>query len=402
MKPFSFIILGIFTGMLLSAQTFHWPQELLSDEIPVSVRKVPASERQLDLPEDVEAWYLAGEGGTEIYALIGFPAEMNGPVPGVVLLHGGGGTAFWRWVKLWNERGYAAISIDLSGCRPARDQDGYANNTNKLPNGGPNCFYFEFTDRPPTEQWPYFSVAAALRAHSYLRSRPEVNPDQTGLIGISWGAFTGFMAAAADPRFRFFEAIYGCGNIMEESAWADDPDNRKQRDEFNAWWNPYEYAAAIQYPVFMAVATNDPAYHFGPWAATADRVTSEITRLIQLDFYHGYPPCGDPREGIRFANASLGLDDPLTAAGATEVDGNEVGCSYDGDRIARAELLYTTDTGKWASRNWKSIPAVLHPPESRASAPLPDGATAAFINLHDSTGLIVSSRPWIQNDQNLK
>jgi hypothetical protein len=37
------------------------------------------------------------------------------PVSGVVLVHGGDGTAYRDWVRLWNERGYAAISIAHEG-----------------------------------------------------------------------------------------------------------------------------------------------------------------------------------------------------------------------------------------------------------------------------------------------
>jgi hypothetical protein len=40
--------------------------------------------------------------------------EPGRKVPGIVLLHGGGGTAFESWVKLWVDRGYAAIAIDTS------------------------------------------------------------------------------------------------------------------------------------------------------------------------------------------------------------------------------------------------------------------------------------------------
>ena len=32
--------------------------------------------------------------------------------PGIVLVHGGGGAAFDKWVKIWAERGYAAIAMD--------------------------------------------------------------------------------------------------------------------------------------------------------------------------------------------------------------------------------------------------------------------------------------------------
>ena len=53
---------------------------------------------------------------TRVFAYYGIPSnEGGGKVPAIVLVHGGGGTAFARWVKLWNDRGYAAIAMDTCG-----------------------------------------------------------------------------------------------------------------------------------------------------------------------------------------------------------------------------------------------------------------------------------------------
>lgn len=41
----------------------------------------------------------------------------------MVLVHGGEGTAFAKWVRLWNERGYAAIAMDT--CIAAGVDDRY-------------------------------------------------------------------------------------------------------------------------------------------------------------------------------------------------------------------------------------------------------------------------------------
>src|ERR1043165_6727457 len=58
---------------------------------------------------------------TRVFAWIGLPkTEGPGKVPGMVLVHGGGGTAFADWAKLWTDRGYAAIAMDLCGCRPLK------------------------------------------------------------------------------------------------------------------------------------------------------------------------------------------------------------------------------------------------------------------------------------------
>ena len=50
---------------------------------------------------------------TRVFAYYGAPAQPAGTrVPAMVLVHGGGGTAFDSWIRLWNSRGYAAIAMD--------------------------------------------------------------------------------------------------------------------------------------------------------------------------------------------------------------------------------------------------------------------------------------------------
>ena len=52
---------------------------------------------------------------TKAFAWLGLPKNAKGKVPGVVLVHGGGGSAFKLWVEKWNAKGYAAISIAVEG-----------------------------------------------------------------------------------------------------------------------------------------------------------------------------------------------------------------------------------------------------------------------------------------------
>src|SRR5258706_7831320 len=61
---------------------------------------------------------------TKTFAYLGVPAHEAGQkLPAMVLIHGGGGTAFYRWGKVLNDRGYAAIAMDLCGCLPVREGD---------------------------------------------------------------------------------------------------------------------------------------------------------------------------------------------------------------------------------------------------------------------------------------
>ena len=58
----------------------------------------------------------------QVFAYFGVPEgdAPRGGWPAVVCVHGGGGTAFDDWVKKWNDRGYAAIRMDLEGHYPMR------------------------------------------------------------------------------------------------------------------------------------------------------------------------------------------------------------------------------------------------------------------------------------------
>jgi cephalosporin-C deacetylase-like acetyl esterase len=48
----------------------------------------------------------------------------KGKVPGMVLVHGGGGTAFKEWVQKWNAQGFAAISIAVEGQTDVEREEG--------------------------------------------------------------------------------------------------------------------------------------------------------------------------------------------------------------------------------------------------------------------------------------
>jgi len=71
--------------------------------------------------EGVEAAFFEGAPWkgkpTRVFAYYGLPSTRPGEqVPAMVLVHGGGGSAFHHWVKLWVSRGYAAIAMDTCGC----------------------------------------------------------------------------------------------------------------------------------------------------------------------------------------------------------------------------------------------------------------------------------------------
>ena len=61
---------------------------------------------------------------TEVFAYYASPGTLNADpeldqnLPAIVLVHGGGGTAFDQWVEKWAASGYAALAMDLKGGSP--------------------------------------------------------------------------------------------------------------------------------------------------------------------------------------------------------------------------------------------------------------------------------------------
>ena len=180
-----------------------------------------ASTTQAKRPEGVRAVWLQGPEyrgkPTKIFAWVGVPkVAKNAKVPGMVLVHGGGGTAFADWVAMWNSLGYAAIAIDTSGHTPT--DAGFSGHEFAGPG---NCGNFAGADEPAKDQWTYHAVSAVIIAHSYLRSLEGVDSNRTGLTGISWGGYLTSIAASVDSRFKFAIPVYGCGFLGENSAWVD-------------------------------------------------------------------------------------------------------------------------------------------------------------------------------------
>ena len=197
---------------------------------------------------------------TRVFAYYGLPELAPGmKAPGMVLVHGGGGTAFDAWVRLWTSRGYAAIAMDTCGCVPIGS---YGNWRRQKAGGPPGWGGFDQLDEPPEDQWAYHAVADVVLAHSLLRSLPGVDPQRIGLTGISWGGYLTCIVAGVDARFRFAVPVYGCGFLGDNSVWL--PEFQKMGPARSArWlgrWDPSVWLVRSKMPMLWVTGTNDFAY----------------------------------------------------------------------------------------------------------------------------------------------
>lgn len=330
---------------------------------------------------------------TRVFAFVGVPEHKRGEkVPGMVLVHGGGGTAFAGWVKRWNDRGYAAIAMDTCGAVP---RGSYGKWQRHDAGGPPGWGGFNQIDEPVGGQWTYHAVADAVLAHSLLRSLPDVDASRIGLTGISWGGYLTCIIAGVDSRFRFAAPVYGCGFLGDNSAWLR---NFEQMGKETAakWlklWDPSSYLPRAKMPFLWVTGTNDFAYPFDSLQKSYRLPRAPRTLCIRVRMPHGHGPAGEGPEEIRaLADSLLKKGKPLARIAGQSCKGDQLTVMFESRApIAKAELNFTKDTGVWQKRNWEMIPATLDAAKRRATATVPASATVFYLNLADANGLVVSS-----------
>ncbi len=327
---------------------------------------------------------------TRVFAWIGIPrVEPGQRVPGIVLVHGGGGTAFASWVQLWVQRGYAAISMDTCGCLPGGDHGKRPHD----PLGGPwGWGGFDQIDWPREDQWTYHAIADAILAHSLLRSLPQVDPERTGVTGISWGGYLTSILAGVDPRFKFAVPVYGCGYYLD-TVFGDQVRalGKERAERWVRWWDPSNYLPQAAMPILWVTGSNDFAYTLPALQQSYRAARGPQTLCVRLRMPHGHGPAGEgPAEICTFADSFTRGGAPLARITGQGREGDSVWAGFDARvPVVRAELNYTCDRGKWQDRKWDAVPARLEA-AGRVTATLPAGTVVYYLNLVDERNLVVS------------
>lgn len=317
--------------------------------------------------------------------------------PAVVLVHGGGGTAFREWAELWAQRGYAAIAMDLAGHRPVEGENAHRpQNRTRLADGGPNQGdeqKFGAIDQSVTEQWQYHAIAAVLRAHSLIRSFPEVDADRTAVTGISWGGYLTCITAGVDKRFKAAVPVYGCGFLHENSAWLNQL-GRMSDDQRKRWitlWDPSQYLPSVSMPIFFVNGTNDFAYPLDSYMKSYEAVPGTKQIRVTVNMPHGHPPGWAPAEIGLFVDQHLRGGDPLPKIEMPRSEQGRITARLTAGMTASAAAIhFTTGDGPINKREWTTRPAQLEQESISCDAP-PAETSAWFLTVTDTRGAIISS-----------
>ena len=331
----------------------------------------------------------------QVFAYYGVPAgpAPAGGWPAVVCVHGGGGTAFAEWVRRWNQQGYAAISMDLEGHLPVRENPADPKSP-RIPTAHPGperVGVFNDFAEPIEEQWYYHAVAQVVLAHSLIRSFLEVNAAKTGITGISWGGTLTSTVMGLDNRFKFAIPVYGCGYLPDSDGHQGETIQPGRHSE--VVWENYDgsaYFTNVTSPTLWVNGTNDMHFPMPSTQASAQAVAGAATLRFALEMPHGHGPGWKPEEIYAFADSVVKGSDPLVAFGQLRRQGSMAAVGVTTARsLSGANLLYTTETGPWPKRKWESKPAEIFGDQLRTEIPV--GAVAFFFSATDDRGLMTSS-----------
>lgn len=362
---------------------------------------------------------------TKFYAYFGLPTNVTGKVPAVVLVHGGGGSAFAGWVKYWNAKGYAALSLDTEGHVPVKAGEskpgdsgwqtvdslsfGWAGQPVR-PMGKKTAAGYADGELPPEEQWLYHAVADSVLSISWLSARPEVDASRIGIVGISMGSIVCSLVGGIDHRLAFVVPQYIGGNNDLGNIWYA---GIKANPGVRAWDPAHFYRQPKGRAHWLWINGINDKYGLPPMTSKSWRETAPNAWMSLLPTQgHGHVWIETGKNAIReiyaFADSVTRGTPSLTRILRTTPSRSDVAIVWKAEvPVTRAQICYTKDlvptihiAGE-LRKDWEkacyhvdeiALPPVAKFPDGSMQTvfPLPAGMKAGFVNLIDARDLSVS------------
>ena len=382
-----FVLMSMIAGSLCEGGLASDREKL---EALAKLTDAPAIEEAtgFDSSEELKAIYFDGldyQGKpTKVFAWLGMPqgiADKAGKVPAMVLVHGGGGTAFKEWAARWNARGYAAISIAVEGQTDKRSEDGESWEKHEW--AGPSRVgIYGDASKPIEDQWMYHAVADTVLANSLIRSLPEVNADKVGLMGISWGGIITSTVIGIDERFAFAIPTYGCGDLSEApNQYGKSLGNKVAYKEV---YDPMLRFDKVKMPTLWFSWPQDKHFPMDKFANSYQAVAGPYAVSLIPKMGHGHGPPWSKPDSYAFADSIIEHGKPWCRQKSLKREGSKVVVSFESsESLSDPVLVFSTDEGVTGGREWLEAKAagVKFGETYTVQAELPEGVTGWFVNV---------------------
>ena len=346
---------------------------------------------------DIDAIFYDGSSyDGKVFAYIGIPksASESNKVPAVVLVHGGGGTAYRMWVKKWNDHGYAAIAMDLNGSVPSMDGD------IDIPDG-PVSGRHPYAGESWTSKWesPYVSnemynhAIDIIKAHTLISNHPCVDASKTAITGVSWGGIRTNIVMGLDDRFEVAVPVYGTGYLDKSHTYfaGSFMDNQE-----SVYMDPANFASRAKMPVMLVCSDSDSHFSINSNSLTAG-VISDSRLCIKHKFGHSHTYAWNTEQIYDFVTDVLndGEANEIKITSSSAKDGVMTAeCTIPSDKDIESVTMYYLTTGTMTyggDQEW-STATTFEYADGTLTMEIPAAARSLYVSITDNDGHIISTK----------
>lgn len=301
---------------------------------------------------------LNGSHPSLVYVVIVHPAG-PGPHPGMVRLHGGGGSADVPAAISSAKEGYISLVLDI----PAIAGKG------KSPKNSPDVLFGPKISASPdaSHSGLFDAVLASVQSFYLLRSQPDVDKNNIAIAGASWGGYVATMLAGIlDKDISGTYAAYGSGNFLKGAFEKTNIEKlpEKEKAEWLKYLDPGERAHNITKPYIIATASNDRHWSWMAVQATIAKMKGPVLQFYSPNDNHAMKYQGSSLM-MPFFNHYLkaGLALPtVKSAKAQRLNDGSIKITYKvaaAVNLVASRIFYTSpgDNPDWTQRKWFSVEA---------------------------------------------
>jgi dienelactone hydrolase len=222
------------------------------------------------------------------------------PCPAVLLQYGTGGNKTTNYIvaigKQFVSRGYVVLTIDSPQCGERRKGE------------RKSAVVLGLVD---SERVMHY-CGDYSRAVDFLVTRPEVDKERIGYIGISWGAITGITYVAYDSRIKAMGSMVGGGNFLGSY---NDKSAEKAASEGSKSSDPIFHVARISPRPLLFINNTRDQLIAKPWAEALHKAAGPGSKVVWQEadhYFKGVDRVAVCESVIDFMDKSLDFKRPMT------------------------------------------------------------------------------------------
>lgn len=248
------------------------------------------------------------------------------------------------------------------------------------------------SSEPLEDQFMYHAVADTVLAGALLREDALIDEKRVGVMGVSWGGVITSTIMGLDNRFALAIPAYGCGDMDNADNWW--ANTLGSNELYQKVWDPMVRMHRATMPSLWLSWPEDNNFPMDRFAVSYRATPGERMVTLIPGLRHGHAPAFNRPESYAFAD-SVYAGGPWCQQIDVRSRGDSVSVRFDSKvALTGATLISTVDTEVSSERTWLEETASVIELETgiwEATATLPEGTTAWFINVTDGEA-ISSSR----------